>query len=108
MYELFAIMEAVGPLVTLQTMKAFVAIAMANDETAGLNMTELGKRLGLPSATRTNVVNALSVRRAGANKVPGLDLVLTAPDPDDSRAKVIFLTPKGRRLWAALKHIMES
>ena len=108
LYELATLMETAGPLVTIQAMKAFICIAVANDESAGMNMTELGKRLGLPSASRTNVVNALSVKRAGSNKLPGLDLVFSAPDPDDPRAKIVFLTPRGRRLWSGLKHIVED
>lgn len=107
LFEMATLMETVGPLVTIQTLKAFILIAQANDEQPGMNMAELGKRLGLPSSTRTNVVNALSVMRGGSvKKLPGLDLVLTAPDPDDERAKIIFLTPKGRRLWAGLKTII--
>lgn len=107
-YDALSILETVGPLVTIQAMKAFVSIAMANDDSPGMNMTDLGSRLGLPSSTRTNVVNALSVKRAGSGKLAGLDLVLTAPDPDDVRAKLIFLTPRGRRLWASLKQTMEG
>jgi len=107
LYELTTLMEQVGPLVTIQTLRTFVMIAMANDERPGVNMTELGSRLGLASSTRTNVVKALSVSRAGNGKLPGLDLILTAPDPDDVRAKIVFLTPKGRRLWASLKNILE-
>lgn len=108
LYDAVSLMETVGPLVTIQTLKAFVTIAMSNDDSPGMNMTDLGTRLGLPSASRTNVVNALSVKRGGTNKLPGLDLVMTAPDPEDVRAKLVFLTPKGRRLWAGLKQTMEG
>jgi DNA-binding MarR family transcriptional regulator len=101
--EAFSLLDTVGPLVTIQTIRAFVSIASANDESAGVNMTMLGKRLGLPSSTRPRVIQALSVRRGGNDTLPGLDLVVTAVDPDDSRALLVFLTPKGRRLWASLK-----
>ena len=105
--ELANFLQTMGPLVTIQAFQSFVVIARANDEKSGLKMTELGNRLGLASASRTNIVNALSVKRAGNNKLPGLDLVATETDPEDLRAKVIILTPKGKRFWATLKQILD-
>jgi DNA-binding MarR family transcriptional regulator len=105
--ELTATIETLGTLVTTQMIRTFCAIAMANEAEAGVNLAELGNRLGLASSTRTRVVQALSVRRGGDGTLPGLDLVMTAPDPDDSRALLVFLTPRGRRFWATMKNIIE-
>lgn len=104
--ELMTMLEGLGTLVTAQMIKAFVVIAAANEDKIGLNMVDLGNRMGLASSTRTKIIQGLSVRRGGDGTLPGLDLVVTIPDPDDVRARLILLTPKGRRLWASLKSIV--
>jgi DNA-binding MarR family transcriptional regulator len=101
-----AMLDSLGPMVTVQMVNTFVMICMANDESPGLNMADLGNRLGMGSSTRTRIIQALSVKRGGVDKLPGLDLITTASDPDDSRALLLFPTPKGRRLWAALKEVI--
>lgn len=106
--ELTSLIESLGPLVTTQMTRTFVAIAAANETQAGVNLADLGNRLGLPSSTRTRVVQALSIRRGGDGTLPGLDLVMTVPDPEDTRALLVFLTPRGRRFWATLKSIIDS
>ena len=106
--ELTTVAEQMGPLVTVQMLRAFVVIAQANEDQRGLNMTELGKRLDLASASRTNIVHALSTKRGGNKKLPGLGLVVTEIDPQDVRAKIIKLTPSGRRFWLSLKSVLEA
>jgi DNA-binding MarR family transcriptional regulator len=88
-------------------LRTFAAIAAANESQPGINLADLGQRLGLASSTRTRVVQALSVKRGGDGTLPGLKLVMTAPDPDDSRALRVFLTPRGRRFWASLKNALD-
>lgn len=105
--ELTALIETLGPLVTTQMIRTFAAIAAANEAQPGVNLAELGHRLGLASSTRTRVVQALSVRRGGDGTLPGLDLLMTTPDPADARALLVFLTPRGRRFWASLKNTID-
>jgi DNA-binding MarR family transcriptional regulator len=104
--ELLTAMESIGELVTIQQLRAFAIIAAANEIEAGYPMRDLESRLGMPSATRTRVIDALSVKRGG-DKLRGMDLVLKTPDPHNSKATLVFLTPKGRRTWASFKHIVE-
>ena len=105
--ELTTLIESLGPLVTTQMIRTFVAIAAANEDQPGVNLADLGQRLGLVSSTRSRVIQALSVRRGGSGTLPGLDLLMTAQDPADSRALLIFLTPRGRRFWASLKNTID-
>jgi DNA-binding MarR family transcriptional regulator len=81
------------------TLQVFFLIA-ANP---GIRMKEIEKATSLsPSAVSRNVL-ALSERswKKGPDGKfgPGLDLIVTASDPFDPRAKVATLTPKGRRLF---------
>ncbi len=69
-------------------------------------MSRLVERLGLSKSATTRNVQLLSFRTD--ERKGGYDLVLTVPDDGDGRARSILLTPKGRRIWATLKHIMED
>lgn len=92
----------------MQMLQAFCVIAHYNEtEGFGLNMGQLGDRLGMVSATRSRTISRLGIQRGGNRKEQGLGLIETGPDPDDPRAKIVFLTPKGRRLWAAMKQAVE-
>lgn len=105
---LTSLLEPLGPLVNVQQLHAFVTIASMNDVHLGVPMARLGDHLGFASSTRTRIIQSLGVKRGGSGALPGLDLVTTQPDPDDSRALVIYLTPKGRRFWSSLKSIVTA
>ena len=35
----------------------------------------------------------------------GMGLIETINDPTDSRAKLLFITPRGRRIWERIKQV---
>jgi DNA-binding MarR family transcriptional regulator len=69
----------------------------------GVRMKELEKLTGLSSSAVSRNVLLLGERgwkrQPDGTFPPGLDLVVTATDPFDVRAKVASLTPRGRRLF---------
>lgn len=99
--------DNIAPLVTVHMLHIFAVIASANETRKGLHMAELAKMLGMHSSTTSRNIQALGLRH-GKELRPGLDLVVTEPDPTDKRAFLIFVTPKGRLLWDKLKSIMRK
>ncbi len=53
----------------------------------GVRLTDLAARAGITKQAMMQVVNDLD----------GMGLVKRAPDPQDARAKIVSLTPKGQR-----------
>ncbi|KGM35305.1 MarR family winged helix-turn-helix transcriptional regulator [Inquilinus limosus] len=49
-----------------------------------------------------------ALRRIGGTvPAPGLGLVVTQGQPEDGRERIVFLTPRGRELVAALEEILQ-
>lgn len=62
----------------------------------GRTQVDLRQSLGLPSSTSSRSLAALSkVHRLGK---PGLDLIEWVENPEDRRAKLLYLSPKGKAL----------
>ncbi|WP_170343088.1 MarR family winged helix-turn-helix transcriptional regulator [Ruegeria arenilitoris] len=62
----------------------------------GGTQVELRQALGMPSSTASRNLAALSkVHRLGK---PGHDLIEWVENPEDRRAKLLYLTPKGKAL----------
>lgn len=67
----------------------------------GRTQVELRQSLNMPSATSSRSLAALSkVYKIGK---PGLDLIDWVENPEDRRAKLLYLTPKGRHLIDRLR-----
>jgi len=92
----------VDPDMPIQMAAAFLVVA--NNE--GVTMKELGDKLGISQSSCSRNVAALSkVHRL--NK-PGHDLVYAIEDPAERRRKIVFLTPKGKRVAESIVGILES
>lgn len=103
---LSGVLEEFGPLATVQMVRTFICIAQYNDITKGMRTKELEKRMGMYSSSTSRNVAALTYRnspKTGPKSPPVLDLLIKAPDPDDTRANVLYLSPQGKRLWERMK-----
>jgi DNA-binding MarR family transcriptional regulator len=103
--QLFEAAASLQTFVTVDMMLMFSTIAQANEQRKGIHMKEVERLMGINSTNCTRIMQSLGMRH-DKDRRPGLDLVVTAPDPGDSRARLVFVTPKGRRFWAHLKSIM--
>jgi len=66
----------------------------------GRTQVELRQALDMPSATSSRNLAALSkVHRLGK---PGLDLIEWVENPEDRRAKMLYLTKRGKHVAATL------
>jgi len=80
----------------IQMAQCFLHVALR----PGLNMKELGEETGLSQSSASRNIQTLGKwHRIGK---PGYDIVETFEDPDDTRRKLMFLTPKGRRVMSDL------
>ncbi len=97
-----------APDLPAQTLTVFFLIA----GTPGIRMKEIEKLTGLSSSAISRNVLALSERswrkEANGEFGPGLDLVVTASDPFDPRAKVAILTPRGRKMYERVVAIVDG
>jgi DNA-binding MarR family transcriptional regulator len=103
--QLFEAAAALQTFVTVDMMLMFSIIARANEQRKGIRMKEIEAATGLGSPSCSRILQSIGMRHSRERR-PGLDLVVTAPDPGDSRALMVFVTPKGRRFWAQLSSIM--
>ncbi len=103
--RIFEAAAALQTFVTVDMMLMFSAIARANEQRKGIHMKEIEALLGYSSPNCSRILQSIGMRHSKSRR-PGLDLVVTAPDPDDVRAKLVFITPKGRRFWAQLKSVL--
>jgi DNA-binding MarR family transcriptional regulator len=75
-----------------QMVHCFLGVALQ----PGITMQQLGDETGLSqSATSRNIQTLGKWHRIGK---AGYDLATAIEDPEDSRRKIMFLTPKGNRL----------
>lgn len=102
---LFETAASLQTFVTVDMMLMFSTIARANERRNGIHMKEIESLLGLSSPNCSRILQSIGMRHDKQRR-PGLDLVVTAPDPGDVRARLVFVTPKGRKLWSQLKSIL--
>ena len=103
--QLFEASASLQSHTTVEMLLTFTVIARANEQRKGIHMKEIERLTGASSTNCSRVVQSIGLRHSKKLR-PGLDLVVTSPDPDDVRAKLVFVTPKGRRFWSQLKSIM--
>lgn len=77
-----------------QTAHSFLCVALQ----PGLTMQELADRTGLSQSSASRNVQALGEWHW--NRKPGYRLVEAVPDPNDTRRKIMYLTPRGRDIAA--------
>jgi DNA-binding MarR family transcriptional regulator len=93
--KLFALMDAdLTRLATCKMVHVFTQICILNDEHKGVNQAHLMRLMGMFSSTLSRNLQVLGSRHRN-----GEGFIKLESDPDDSRGKVIYLTPSGRRLW---------
>lgn len=87
--------RALEPDAGLSMLSVLLAVADKEpDNPAGVPMVDLRSQLGLPPASMSRNVAALTKdHRKGR---PGHGLVVTTPDPNNRKAVLISLTPRGR------------
>jgi DNA-binding MarR family transcriptional regulator len=88
------------PDMPIQYALSFLTIA----EHEGLSMGDLAQRLGIAQSSASRNIAALSKWHSFGKE--GHDLVAAEEDPRERRRKIVRLTPKGRRLVAALETIL--
>ncbi|GGD03612.1 MarR family transcriptional regulator [Pyruvatibacter mobilis] len=87
--EAFRVLE---PDIQAQTIMTFLMAARKE----GVGMREMQDHLGVARSTMSRNVGILS--STGYRKgVPGFGLIEAREDPEDRKAKQVYLTPKGRR-----------
>ena len=64
----------------------------------GLNMRQLEEATGLSQSSASRNIQTLG--KWHRDRRPGYDRVESVEDPEDTRRKIMFLTPKGRQLVA--------
>lgn len=74
-------------------------LAIAGNE--GTTLGELCAQLGIAQSTGSRMIIALTAKQVRKGQ-GGFDLARTFEDPQDSRRKLIWLTPKGRTLVGKL------
>ncbi len=85
--------------IELQAIALFLEVA----STPGITVKALMKKTGLSQASCSRNIALLSlIDRHGK---PGLDLIVSRPDPADSRRYNLYLTPKGQELAAVVADI---
>lgn len=87
----------------MQLQMAATLVLVAKKE--GITMKEMSDRLGISQASCSRNVAALS-RWHRLNRA-GHDLVIATEDPAERRRKVVFLTPKGKRVMNSLLSLLE-
>lgn len=88
----------------MPTQLAATFLTIANEE--GVTMKTIGDRLGISQSSCSRHVSILS-KRYSIDKL-GHDLVYAIEDPAERRRKIVFLTPKGKRVAESLLAILED
>jgi DNA-binding MarR family transcriptional regulator len=70
----------------------------------GMGMRALEQATGLSQSSASRNIQTLG--KWHREKRPGYDLVETVEDPEDTRRKIMFLTPKGRQLMSDVMSAM--
>lgn len=91
------------PEIPLQQLMLFLAIA--GDE--GVTLGELCNKLDMAQSTGSRLIIGMTTRTVKKGR-GGYDLVRTHEDPNDTRRKLIWLTPRGRSLVAEMTGIIDG
>jgi len=95
-FKLIAAFRALEPDMPMTQAICFIWVALNEGHT----QVELRQALGMPSATSSRNLSALSkVHRLGKL---GLNLIEWVENPEDRRAKMLYLTPRGKHTVATL------
>lgn len=94
-------MQKGAPNCTVNTMKAFLSVAMYQGATVG----EIQKAIGLPATSTSRAVSVLLKRARGKS---GYDLVESRPNFKDARVKHLHLTPAGDRVWDQMQEHLRA
>jgi DNA-binding MarR family transcriptional regulator len=100
----------IDPEMQMQKAMAFLAIAERDAEGREgqpLTIMALGERLGLAPASASRNVGVLTAGKDFKGR-EGHGLVAVEEDPSDRRARVLRLTPKGKRVMSTIKSLMEG
>lgn len=96
LYQVLLALHNVDADMTMNQVVCFAWIALHE----GRTQVELRQALDMASSTSSRSLAALSkVHRLGK---PGLGLIEWVENPEDRRAKLIYLTPQGKRLVESL------
>lgn len=93
-----------NPEMPMQTAMTFVLIAEAGER--GIEHRHLADRLGVAKASVSR--NCALLGDYDARGRPGYELVYSVENPENRRAKIAYLTPKGRRLANTLFHLFSD
>jgi DNA-binding MarR family transcriptional regulator len=97
---LFDEIRNLDPEMQAQTITIFLHVVTK----PGIAMRELEKLTGLPSSSISRNVAAMTkTHRRGRL---GLDILISKESPEDRRSKLVFMTPKGRRIAKRLVEIL--
>jgi DNA-binding MarR family transcriptional regulator len=105
--KLAMLSEIIGelePLTSIQMLRTFIAISTLSEDSRGVMMKDIEKHLGMHSSTMSRNQQALGTRHANGK---GMGLIESISDPGDTRAKLVFLTPRGRRMWERMKQVIQ-
>jgi DNA-binding MarR family transcriptional regulator len=91
-----------APQVSLGHIVALLYVA----ENEGLNITELGDVCRTTTATASRTARALMARTTADALPPWLGLLEARPNPEDSKGRLLYLTPAGRALCQQLDEII--
>jgi DNA-binding MarR family transcriptional regulator len=104
--KLLALLDGeLNRLSTVKMVHIFVQICIFNDESGGVSQAKLMRLLGEFSSTMSRNLQMLGVRHRDGK---GLGLIELRADPQDSRAKIIFVTSRGRRLWEQMQAVLDQ
>lgn len=93
------------PEMPVQTALSFLYAAQLSEKTGGVSIKDIGIALNVSSAAASRNVSKLTEH--GVKSVGGHGLLQTEEDPMYRVRKRIALTPKGKRVLATLKEIMQ-
>ena len=85
-----------------QLMLTFLYTAMHD----GAPMKDIAEAVDIAQSTTSR--NVASLDKINRHHEPGYDYVRAVPDPNERRRKVVYLTPKGRKLRDRLVSIFEE
>ena len=95
-------LRKIDPEMQLQTASVFLYVA----HNEGITMKDLGDQLGLAqSSCSRNVAYFSKINRKHKE---GYDLLVAREDPAERRRKLVYLTPKGRRIVESLGIVLDG
>ena len=90
--QIIRVLRAIDSEMPVQMAHCLMEVAL----NPGMGMRALEQATGLSQSSASRNIQTLG--KWHRDKRPGYDLVETVEDPEDTRRKIMFLTPKGRQL----------